>query len=125
MAIIPLLGWIARFLLSAKGLLCSVVASVFTWCLKSKFFWCGIALYTCVRGSLIAYKYIFNFIITKVGGVDITAPSGSLEILSYANVVVPIDEIGAVFVMLGTAYALRYTVRWIRTAYGLVPFKAT
>lgn len=117
--------WIGRLLLSFRAWLIPFLATFFSWVMKSKVFWCFIALYGIIRGSLAAYRYIINYVLQEVGGFDITAPSGSLGVFSMANSVVPIDEIGAAFVMIGSAYALRFSLRWVRTAYGLVPFKAT
>lgn len=120
-----IIAWIGRFLLSSKGLFIGVGATFFKWLLSSKVFWCFIALYTCVRSALALYRWIVGEIVSAINAYTISSPSGSLDVLALANSVVPIDEIGVAFVMLGTAYALRFGVRWMLTAYKIVPFKAT
>lgn len=119
------IAWIARFLLSSKTVAFGLVATIFQWCLKSKIFWCFFAFYTCVRAALVLYKYVINYVVQEIGGYALDGVSGDVGIFAMANSIVPIDEIGVAFVMLGTAYALRFGVRWLLTAYKIVPFKAT
>lgn len=120
-----LLAWIGRFLLSSKTVTFGIVATVFNWVIKSKVFWCSVALYTSIRAALFLYKFVVGQIVSAIGNYSVSSPSGSVEIFAMANRIVPIDEVGVGFVMLGTAYALRFGVRWLLTAYKIVPFKAT